>query len=352
MSDFERLGDVITGSAGRKKYERTFRGHSVEGRALSASSHTYQSDVLDGGQVDGYGNVVIPFPQRSLVQADVQQGMPPFPVVKDSPDSSVCPKCKGAGRLRRNVPIGHPDFGKAIACVCRERELREKRQRKMVALSEQFGFQRAQVLSSFRRQVNGVQEAYQEAKAMIDRLEAWARQRDGAKQTNDVLTLPQEWLLLRGPVGTGKTHLAMAIANACIDAGFVALFATVPDLLDYLRATYGPESDVTYDALFTQLRDAEVLVLDDLGTQRSSPWADEKIFQLINYRYNFGWPTVITLNKKAWTYLDERISSRLQDAGLVLLVDMEDAQDYRLRQGKNAARRRTPSAESSVNSEL
>ncbi|GCE32115.1 hypothetical protein KDA_75990 [Dictyobacter alpinus] len=220
----------------------------------------------------------------------------------------------------------------------------------MTALSEQFGFQRELVLSSFRRQVRGVQEAYQEAEAMINRLVAWAKQRESAKQTKDALVLPQEWLLLRGPVGTGKTHLAMSIANACIDVGLVALFATVPDLLDYLRATYGPESDVTYDALFMQLRDAEVLVLDDLGTQRSSPWADEKVFQLINYRYNFGWPTVITINKKAWTYLDERIRSRLQDAGLVLAVDMDDAQDYRPRQGKNV-RRRSSSAESAVSSE-
>ncbi len=351
MGDFESLGDIMRGS-GKKRYEKTVHGRIVEGGVFPASSlQRHQPDMPSNEQLGKPGDAVIqPFSRRSHVPGDVQASLCSSPSPGGLSSSSVCPICKGAGLLRRDVPYGHPDFGKTVACVCKERELHLRRQQKMIALSERFGFQQGKVLSNFRCQLRGVQEAVQEAKGMIERLEAWAAQRNIAQQTKDVAPPPQEWLVFRGPVGIGKTHLAMAITHACIDAGIVALFATVPDLLDHLRATYEPTARAVYDDMFTQLRDAEVLVLDDLGTQRSSPWADEKIFQLINHRYNFGWPTVITLNKKAWTYLDERISSRLQDAGLVLLVDMEDAQDYRLRQGKNAARR-TLSPESSVNSE-
>ena len=258
--------------------------------------------------------------------------------MQDGPENlftnEVCPLCKGVGQLRKNVPYGHPDFGKSVACVCRMRALRKDRQQNMIRLSEQFGLQRVQSLTNFRRQIRGVQKAYQETVAFIHRLGTWAEQRENAKQANTVPAIPQEWLLFRGPVGTGKTHLVMAIANACIDAGLVTFFATVPQLLDHLRASYRPESDVAYDSCFLQFRDAEMLVLDDLGAQHSSPWADEKIFQLINYRYTVGWPTVFSLNTKAWTYLDERIRSRLQDAALVCAVDTDEAQDYRLRYGK------------------
>jgi DNA replication protein DnaC len=248
----------------------------------------------------------------------------------------VCPKCKGAGRVRRDVPYGHPDFGKDFACGCQEQEIREKRRRKMIAQSEQFGFQRDVLLSTFRCQLKGVQEAYQEARGIVERLEAWATQRNASL---DTIPPPQEWLIFRGPVGTGKTHLAKGIANACIDVSIETLFVTVPDLLDYLRSAFNPNVEEVYDQLFPRLREVELLILDDLGAEQSTPWANMKLFQLLNHRYNRMLPTIITLNTKAWMFLDERISSRLQDASLVCIVDMEDAQDYRLRQGKNTTRR-------------
>jgi DNA replication protein DnaC len=137
------------------------------------------------------------------------------------------------------------------------------------------------------------------------------------------------WIVLLGPVGVGKTHLAIAAAQASLDAGIVTLFTTAPDLLDHLRATFKPEAEVPYDELFERMRTAELLVLDDLGTQRSSPWANEKLFQLMNHRYLYRLPTIVTLNGKAWKQLDERLRSRLSDRGLVQLVELQGAADYR-----------------------
>ncbi len=97
---------------------------------------------------------------------------------------------------------------------------------------------------------------------------------------------PEGWLLLQGPYGAGKTHLAAAIANYRDSQGYPVMFVVVPDLLDHLRATFSPDSTTTYDQRFEELRSAPLLVLDDLGTQATTPWVREKLYQLFNHRYN------------------------------------------------------------------
>ena len=96
---------------------------------------------------------------------------------------------------------------------------------------------------------------------------------------------PSGWMVFTGPYGCGKTHLAAAIANYRAGVGREPLFVVVPDLLDHLRSTFGPNSTVTYDELFEEVRSAPMLILDDLGTQSATPWAREKLYQILNHRY-------------------------------------------------------------------
>ncbi len=138
---------------------------------------------------------------------------------------------------------------------------------------------------------------------------------------------PSGWLLLKGGYGCGKTHLAAAIANRCIERGQPVLFITVPDLLDHLRAAFSPTSPVGYDERFEEVRTAPLLILDDLGTEAPTFWAQEKLFQILNYRYNARLPTVITTNHE----LEEiplRVRSRLVDPDLTQVVTIL-APDYR-----------------------
>jgi DNA replication protein DnaC len=126
---------------------------------------------------------------------------------------------------------------------------------------------------------------------------------------------PCGWLVIAGSSGCGKTHIAAAVANRCLERGIPALFVVVPDLLDHLRAAYRPDAEVSYDQLFEQVRNAPVLILDDLGTQSATSWAQEKLFQVINHRYNSRLPTVITTSEKLHKF-DDRLRTRLGDPSL------------------------------------
>jgi DNA replication protein DnaC len=130
---------------------------------------------------------------------------------------------------------------------------------------------------------------------------------------------PTGWIVFQGGYGCGKTHLAAAIANYRASEGHQVMFVMVPDLLDHLRATFNPSSQIPYDRLFEEVRTAPLLVLDDLGSQATTPWVREKLYQLFDYRYNEQMPTVITTADKE-DQIDPRLLSRMQDRRLCLIV--------------------------------
>ncbi len=134
------------------------------------------------------------------------------------------------------------------------------------------------------------------------------------------------WLLLQGGYGCGKTHLAAAIANFAVEMGVPTLFLTVPDLLDMLRFSFDSE-DTTFESRFNEIRNASLLILDDFGTQNATGWAQEKLFQIINYRYINKLPLVITTNLSL-DDVEARFRSRLSDRELVTDVRI-NAPDYR-----------------------
>ncbi len=144
----------------------------------------------------------------------------------------------------------------------------------------------------------------------------------------DYARKPIGWLVFTGVYACGKTHLAAAIANSRADLGQPPLFISVSDLLDHLRATFSSTSQVSLDRRFEEIRSAPLLILDALGEQSPTPWANEKLFQLIDYRHLNKLPTVITTAKYLNKEIDERIFSRIMDARLCTICSIT-ASGYR-----------------------
>ena len=129
---------------------------------------------------------------------------------------------------------------------------------------------------------------------------------------------PTNWILLSGSDGAGKTHLAVAAAVARQEAGDEVFFASVADLLDHLRAAFAPDSPITHDDLLWRIKTVNLLVLDDMGAERTSDFAEEKLFQILDYRYAEQLPAIITTSHLDVTkQLRPRIFSRLSDVMVV-----------------------------------
>lgn len=228
-----------------------------------------------------------------------------------------CPHCGGAGYIRYDVPPGHEKFGKLETCVCRAKDVAEAARARLFAMSNldrlsHLTFDNFSPAGNEKAKFMTTQER-ENLRSAFERSEEFARQ-------------PQGWLLLEGGYGCGKTHLAAAIANFAVNQGTPTLFITVPDLLDSLRFSFD-DPETTFEQRFEEIRNAGLLILDDFGTQNATPWAQEKLFQIMNYRYINKLPTVITTN----LMLDEiegRIRSRLQDEQFVTHVKIL-APDYR-----------------------
>jgi DNA replication protein DnaC len=218
-----------------------------------------------------------------------------------------CQYCQGAGYLRWDVPLGHEKFGKVEACVCRASDKAETARNRLYTLSS-LEHLRHLTFENFQTKGNP------KSAHVISQIE-----QDSLSQAKELcVDFSQKlsgWILLEGTYGCGKTHLAAAIANDAVSRGVPTLFITVPDLLDSLRMSYN-SPETTFETRFDDIRNANLLVMDDFGTQNATGWGQEKLFQIINYRYINRLPTVITTN----LILDEiegRIRSRLQDEELV-----------------------------------
>lgn len=237
-------------------------------------------------------------------------------VVPEEEPPPICQYCSGAGYLRYDVPVDDPRFGQLIVCECTRKELNAKRQQILLKSSRLDNLRHLTFENWERKYVgtpplNSPDSAYQTALLYRENL-----------SLND-----RSWLFFHGTVGTGKTRLAAAIGNYRLDRGEPAVFMVVPELLDHLRAAYSPNSEIGYDELFESLKNTPLLILDELGMDTATPWARDKLYQLINFRYNTRLPTVITMNAGAEA-IDDRLWSRINDRNLTTVCEVI-AKDYR-----------------------
>jgi DNA replication protein DnaC len=199
--------------------------------------------------------------------------------------------------------MGHPNFGRLDVCVCRQRDVSDQVRERLFSLSHLDELKDLTFESFKPRGRKGLGEIQSTSLEMA------------FNQSQHYASNLKGWLLLQGGYGCGKTHLAAGIANFAVEMGVPTLFLTVPDLLDTLRYSYDSE-DTTFEKRFDEIRNAQLLVLDDFGTQNATGWAQEKLFQIINYRYINKLPLVVTTNL-GLDEIEARIRSRLADPDLV-----------------------------------
>lgn len=211
---------------------------------------------------------------------------------KKSPAGYKCFRCKDMGFVVRDVPVNHPDFGKAFRCVCGEKDDAARR-------------------SAYLLRIDGLTP--DERKRRFDQL-----QRNDNQVAIDIVAratqLRRGMIVLTGAPGVGKTTLLVCAVNAARDAGVPAVYTTVATLLDYLRDAYAPNRELTHDARWELLVRCEVLALDELDDFSPTPWAAERFVRLMDERWRnvSDMLTLMAMNGSA-AHLPDKVRSRLSD---------------------------------------
>lgn len=181
-------------------------------------------------------------------------------------------QCDGTGW----IPVTYPDGSRAVRpCLCREQAIQRNRLERL--------FRECRIPVRFRGKTldktarNLCPKGFDVSAAYV---------RDWEKRRTD-----GRGLMLVGPVGCGKSHLLYAVLQELVRRGVSGFGQTVPDLLDELR----PGND-NADEKLRLLREIQLLLLDDLGAQRDTEWVTERLFVVLNARYNNVLPTLITSN--------------------------------------------------------
>jgi len=196
-----------------------------------------------------------------------------------------CPLCKGTGwRLvaRKDGPPGQV----AVACECgmEQRAGKVMERARVPKRYEHCDFESFSTdLEDGKIWTSHHEQSLKQAKLLA---EAFVRDYPAT----------EKGLLLMGPAGTGKTHLAVAALKELIHRGHAGLFCDYRELLKEIQASYNPSSETTEMGILEPIRIVEVLVLDDLGASRPSDWVRDIVEIVLNARYNKNLATLITTN--------------------------------------------------------
>jgi DNA replication protein DnaC len=188
---------------------------------------------------------------------------------------SACPdgRCDGSGFLYDE------EARRARDCSCRPRRLARRKARKLAGVIPR----RYQGVSFDRPPVTQIEPTVVRAvRAYVDALDRRLEEGRG--------------IWFQGDVGTGKTTLAMLISAEALRRGHSVAIYSLPRLLGLLRETFNDESEASLSQLLDRLAAVELLHVDDVGAEQTSPWVLEQLYTIVNTRYEDGSAVVLTTN--------------------------------------------------------
>jgi DNA replication protein DnaC len=218
---------------------------------------------------------------------------------------SDCPNCEGSGWKvverttegaqalaadRPGAGVGEPKMVWAVPCDCTTGDRTER------------ALQRARVPERYRHcDFESYDTDNDILKASPEQIAAWNRSLSQAKLmvqkfADEFPVGSEHGMLLMGPCGVGKTHLAVSAMKSIVLRGHSGLFYDYRELLKEIQDSYNPESQATEMSVLEPVLKAEILVLDDVGSSKPSLWALETVGHVLNTRYNEKRVTLLTTN--------------------------------------------------------
>jgi DNA replication protein DnaC len=223
-----------------------------------------------------------------------------------------CPICQGSGwkvvernaegaqalaspeSARPGAAAGEPKMVWAVPCDCTagnktERVLAKARVPDRYRHCDFENFETDnEIENASREQMAAWNRSLAQAKLVVQRF---------AEEFSPVREMQSEQgLLLMGPCGAGKTHLAVAALKEIVQRGHSGLFYDYRELLKEIQDSYNAESQSTEMGVLEPVLKAEILVLDDVGSSKPSLWALETVGHILNTRYNEKRATILTTN--------------------------------------------------------
>jgi DNA replication protein DnaC len=239
--------------------------------------------------------------ELSQVDAQLSQAAERDRLQAERPDGCVCLGLGGSGIL---LELGGLSYWQEPCLACPEGQALAARLDEVAAVEERREAEQRQA-----------EEAAAATKALRERLAAAEipphfaaltlatfpderSKRAAVERMGQVATQPllSSGVFLWGQPGTGKTGLEIAALRAWIEAGHRGFFVKAPDFLDRLRPGAERVTELTGDALMARVLQTPLLVFDDLGAQRTTQWARERLFLVIDGRHDSGRPTLYTSN--------------------------------------------------------
>lgn len=213
---------------------------------------------------------------------------------------------------------GRPSKAKAKKRPRSPKRLEEAKEALQVGAPDEVDWQRAFLMEKRLREAQIPRRFQNKTLANFEKSRDTRRILDDARRFINEFNLdgdePYPGITMMGPVGCGKSHIAVAILREVIAKGYSGLYYNSPDLLLDIRATYSKDSATTEDTILEEVSQVDLLVLDDVGAENVSGFVLDRFYLIINKRYEECKPLIVTTNlslSELKNRLESRIVSRL-----------------------------------------